>query len=286
MILKKKKRKMKQFKRDLKQSSNKLHLDQYYTSEEISQYCISIARKILKNEKISEVIEPSAGNGVFSKKIKNCIAYDIEPRDESVLQQNFLLLDIPYKQGRLFIGNPPYGSRCNLAKSFCNKAFELGDYVAFILPISQLNNDQSIYKFDLIYSEDLGIRKYSERDIHCCFNIYKRPANGINKKRSYKNSEILDIRESIKNKNPKRNRIVSGFDYDIAICAWGAAIGKEIEYEGQYVKEFYIKIKDIKFKNKIIGIIKNAKWTDIYPMTATPNLLHWQVYKYIEEKTT
>jgi len=277
---------MKQFKRDEKQNSNKLNLDQYYTPDNVAQHCIDIARKILKDEKVTEVIEPSAGNGSFSKKLKKCIAYDIDPKDESVIKQDFLALDIPYKKGRLIIGNPPFGSRLNLAKSFCNKSFEVADYVAFILPISQLNNTQSIYKFDLIYSEDLLEQNYTDRKIHCCFNIYKRPISGkFNTIRKFGNSEILEIREireSIKNKNPKRNKIVKDFDYDIAICAWGA-IGKELEYEGQYVKEFYIKVKKETLKNEVIKLIKNAEWEKIYPMTAVPNLLHWQVYKYVEE---
>src|SRR5690606_16802148 len=112
----------------------------------------------------------------------------------------------------------------------------------------------------------------------CCFNIYKRPENGeFNKLKSYKNSEILEIRESMKNKNPKRKRIVKDFDYDLAICAWGQ-IGKILEYEGQYVKEFYIKIKDQNRKEIILDLLKNAKWSEIYPMTAVPRLAHWQVH--------
>jgi len=274
---------MKQFKRDENQNSNKLHLDQYYTSDFVAQHCIDKAREILKNEKVTEVIEPSAGNGAFSKKLKKCISYDIEPKADFIIKQDYLNLDIPYKKGRLIIGNPPYGSRLNLAISFCNKSFEISDYVAFILPISQWNNTQSIYKFDLIYSEDLGKQKYTDRNIHCCFNIYKRPKSGkFNNLRKFGNSEILEIRESIKNKNPKRNKIVKGFDYDVAICAWGA-IGKELEFEGQYVKEFYIKVKKEEYKNEIIDLIKKAKWEDIYPMTAVPNLLHWQVHKYVED---
>lgn len=195
-------------------------------------------------------------------------------------------LDIPYKKGRLFIGNPPFGSRNNLARAFCNKAFELGDFVAFILPIGQLKNTQSIYKFDLIHSEDLGKIDYSDRKIHCCFNIYKRPESGIfNKIRKFGNSEILEIREireSIKNKNPKRNHIVKDFDYDIAICCYGS-IGKVLDYEGQYIHELYIKVKKPELKDKIVELIKNAKWQEIYPMVSVPCLYHWQVYKYIEE---
>jgi len=109
---------LEQFKRDRNQNSNKLNLDQYYTSDEVAQHCIDITKEILKEENITEIIEPSAGNGVFSKKIKNCIAYDIEPKDDSIIKQDFFKLDIPYKQGRLFIGNPPFGARNNLSLQF------------------------------------------------------------------------------------------------------------------------------------------------------------------------
>lgn len=204
---------MKQFKRDKNQKSNKLHLDKYYTSDELAQYCIDKTREILKHEKISEVIEPSAGNGVFSKKIKNCIAYDLEPEDKSVLQQDFLKLNIKYKQGRLFIGNPPFGSRNTLAVQFFKHCIKLGDYVAFILPISQLNNTQQMYEFDLIYSEDLGKKLYSDKQIHCCFNIYKRPVCELNKKPKLK----LDGIEIVESRLGKNRPI----KYDYAICAWG-----------------------------------------------------------------
>ena len=36
-------------------------------------------------------------------------------------------------------------------------------------------------KTNLIYSEDLGIKQYSNINVHCCLNIYKKPINGINK---------------------------------------------------------------------------------------------------------
>jgi predicted RNA methylase len=277
---------MKQFKRDESQNSTKLHLDKYYTPDEVATKCIETAYRVIGKENITEIIEPAAGNGVFSSKIEGCIAYDLEPEAEGIMQQDFMLLSLGYKQGRLFIGNPPYGSRMNLAKAFCNRAFELGDYVAFILPISQLNNSQSIYKFDLVYSEDLGKRDYSCKAIHCCFNIYKRPENGLNKILNFSNSEIIEIieiRESIKSKNPKREHLVRNYSYDIAICAWGNAIGKEIECEGQYVTEFYIKVKREELREYIVNLLQNANWRELYPMTAVPKLNQWQVYKYVKE---
>lgn len=63
----------------------------------------------------------------------------------------------------------------------------------------------------------------------------------------------------------------------------GASIGKETLYEGQYVGELYFIIHNDKLKDKIIQAIKNADWCKEYPMTATPNLLHWQVYKYLRK---
>lgn len=272
-----------QSKRDKKQNSKKLHLDQYYTSDNLAQYCIDVTMNIIGEDNISEIIEPSAGNGSFSNKLKNCIAYDIEPKQEGIIKADFLKLDIPYKDGRLIIGNPPYGSRLNLAKSFCNKSFEIAEYVSFILPISQLNNTQSIYKYNLIHSEDLGKKYYSGIEVHCCLNIYKRPNNGkFNSIQRFRDSEIIEIREVIINNNPKRNKELGDFKYDIAICAWGNGIGNRCD-EGEYAKIFFIKIKDIDNLDYYKNLILNAEWKEIYKMTNTPNLLQWQVYKYIED---
>ena len=275
----------KQFKRDNTQNSAKLHLDQYYTPTRVAAYCIETAYKVIGKENITGVLEPSAGTGSFSNNIPNCEAYDLEPKAAGVIQADFLLLDIDYKKGRLVIGKPPFGSRGNLMQKFCKKSFAIADYVAFILPINQMNNVVSIYEFDLIHSEDLGEKDYSGKKVHCCFNIYKRPANGLNSKPNYKTEviEVREVREVIKNQNPKRNKEIGDFQYDIAICAWGAgAIGKECSV-GQYAKTFYIKINDKLnfdyYKNLLLG----ADWCSIYKMTGTPNLLQWQVYKYISE---
>ena len=51
---------IKQFKRDLKQNSNKLHLDKYYTSDELAQYCVNKTKEIINNPNI-KFLEPSAG---------------------------------------------------------------------------------------------------------------------------------------------------------------------------------------------------------------------------------
>ena len=105
----------------------------------------------------------------------NLLAFDIEPEADNIEQKNYLELDLPYLKGRCVIGNPPFGERGNLFRSFYNKAVTQGDYIAFIGSIKLLNNTRSLYYFDLIYSEDLGKRVYTDRELRCCLNIYKRP---------------------------------------------------------------------------------------------------------------
>ena len=270
-------------------ASKKIHLDKYYTSQELADYCTQKAIEIIGRENITELIESSAGNGVFLNSFEKLLpevpykAYDIEPEDDRIVKQDYLSLEMEYKKGRVVGFNFPYGVKNNLSKAFANKSFAIAEYVATILPISQLNNTQSIYKYDLIHSEDLKPKSYSNINVHCCFNIYRKPeGKRYNDKINYKNSEIIEIREVIKNSNPKRNRELGDFKYDLAICAWGASLG-DLCKEGDYAKTFYIKIKDKIKYNDIYNLIVNAKWKEIYPMTATPNLLQWQVYKYLKE---
>lgn len=94
------------------------------------------------------------------------------------------------------------------------------------------------------------------------------------------NLEDVEIQER-RRSNCKRQELVrkTDFDYDIAICAWGGNCGREIEYEGQYSQEFCIKVT----KKKIVKLIKETEWNKVFPMTATPKLQKWRVYKYLKE---
>ena len=161
----------------------KINNDMYYTPVELANYYWEQAITKIGFENINDIIEPSCGNGSFLQyNIIPRLCYDISPECQSnvstIITGDFLLADIEYQPKRLIIGNPPYGRCLNMAQKFYEKSVEIADYIAFILPISQLNNTQSMYKFDLIHSEDLGKRVYTDRELHCCFNIYKRPNNG------------------------------------------------------------------------------------------------------------
>ena len=233
----------------------KIENDKYYTPKNLAKHCIDKAFEFIGKENITEIIEPSAGNGRFSLQLPGCIAYDIEPHHESIIEQDFLELNTSYKPGRLFIGNPPYGSRMSLAQKFFKKCVELGDYIAFILPISQLDNTRSLYEFDLIYSKDLGKRRYTGRKLHCCFNIYKRPKKGLNNKPISRLKDVEIIRQDS-----------SKYDdspYDLRMCYWGdGSAGKILSDGDSYSAEYKILIKNQNIKDSVIEVLSSVNWHD------------------------
>lgn len=251
-------------------NNNKLYLDKYYTPYEIMKYCVNKTLEVLKNCKIEEFIEPSAGGGVFSKYLENkdynVVALDIEPEDDNIIKANYLEYPFEYKKNRCIIGNPPYGDRNALSVAFYKKSIQIADYISFILPISQLNNNIQMYEFDLVHSENLGKVLFSDKKkVHCCLNIYKRPKNSLNKKPIYKLEDVKII------ESRRGNKIYVG-KCDLRICAFGY-IGKVCQYNNQYVKEFCFIIKNKNLKNIIYNTIINANWLNLYPQTSSPNLL-------------
>lgn len=276
------------FKRDKTQNSNKIILDKYYTDQKLAKKLIEKTYSIIGIENIKEIIEPSAGSGSFSNHIKNCHAYDIFPEHPSIIEQDYLKLDLQYKKGRLFIGNPPFGDRLNLARKFMKKHYQQGDYIAYILPISQLNNNYNFYEFDLVYSKDLGVIKYSDREVHCCFNIYIRPNDGSLNTRVdlYKLPSWIKIEEKITNSNPKRAKEYTG-DPDIRICSWGSASGEVIKNGNNYVKEIGFYIYDEQYKDSFIDFIGSFKYSDFdwaVNKTQSPNITIWRMKQHIINK--
>lgn len=251
-----------QFKYIDSKNSNKLNLDKYYTSEEDMRYCVNKTLDILQENgyEITEFLEPSAGKGVFSNYLlssgKEVLALDIEPEDDNIIKADFLTYPLEYKKGRLIIGNPPFGRTLSLAKKFYKRSIEIGDYISFILPSSQINNTQSMYEFDLIYSEDLGELVFSDnRKVKCCLNIYIKPKEGLNKKKKEKLKDVTIVRQDSKK--------FSNFDYDIRMCYWGDATAGKILKEGEhYSAEYKIKINNLELKNDIINLLNNINWKE------------------------
>jgi hypothetical protein len=266
--------------------STKLDNDKYYTPIDLAKECINKTFEIIGRENITEIIEPSAGNGSFSNHIENCIAYDLVPENENINQANFLDLKLEYKIGRLFIGNPPFGIHNKLVVDFYNKCCDCGDYIAFILPISCYKNDIKLYKFDLIYSEDLDMRYYTDRDLHCCFNIYKRPASGsFNPKPDYTLNEITIIEHRRKKGeyHTGANKEIKD-DYCYAMCNWGdGCLGKVPNFIGEYAQEVYFYCSDERIKNEMIKLLEFNKIREYANSISSKRISVMKLYKYFYE---
>lgn len=238
----------------------KIKNDKYYTKISLANHCWDKVFEVIGEENISEIIEPSCGDGAFYHHPKQIphFGYDIEPQCnyKNIVKGDYLTQNITYLYGRLVIGNPPYGRCMNMAQKFYKKSVGISDYIAFILPISQLNNTRSLYEFDLVYSEDLGEQWFSDRKLHCCFNIYIRPKNGeLNKKPSSKLKDITIYRQDSKGYDDK--------DFDIRMCYWGDGSAGKILKEGEYYSaEYKIKVNNEEKRKEIIEVLSTFNWKE------------------------
>ena len=158
-------------------------IDKFYTQKDVATECINLVPDLNTYDLI---IEPSAGDGSFSSQL-NCIAYDIEPEAENIIQQDWLTVTKPQAAHLLVIGNPPFGSRSTLAKNFIKHAVKLGaETIAFILPdtFSKLSNQSKTLFPDnwrLIVEHKLSnsnfiIEQNKQYFVPCSFYVWtKRP---------------------------------------------------------------------------------------------------------------
>lgn len=163
-------------------------LDKFYTPIKVAKYCISLVPNLSQYDLI---VEPSAGIGSFSQQL-HCLAYDIEPGKENIIQQDWLALtSLPKNQHCLIIGNPPFGPRSSMAKQFIKHSQKLGaETIAFILPntFSKLSN-QSLSLFpqnwSLIVEQSLENSTFILPDgkqyfVPCSFYIWTNQPSEIN----------------------------------------------------------------------------------------------------------
>jgi len=252
----------------VKDKRNKL--DKFYTPKIVAKKCIDLTYAIFNN--FSEIIEPSAGNGSFSLQIKDCIAYDIDPDHETIIKQDFLKLNLLYKKDRLVIGNPPFGERSNLTRTFYKKCIHICDYIGFILSIGFLNNIDSLYEFDLIKSIDLGILSYSNIKVHCCFNLYKRPKQ-LNRKPVYDKKVII---------YDERQKNYANVNYDFAIYRRGSSVGK-LRNKNLHTQTYKIYVKNRSEVENIKNKILSTDWLNYRLFPSIPYITKNDIYKMLNK---
>ena len=264
----------------------KIENDKYYTPRELAKRLIDKTFEIIGKDNIGEIVEPSAGDGAFSDQLPSCLAIDLVPESENIIQADFLKYPMEYSEGRLFIGNPPFGEHNSLIRHFFKKCVLYGDYIAFILPIAYLDSDVSLYEFDLIYSEDLGLQHYTDRDLHCCFNIYKRPDKGnCNQIQDYTLNEITIIEHRRKKgeyHTGKNKDIPDNFVY--SMCNWGnGCLGKVPTFIGEYAQEVYFYCDKPEIIAKMVKLLEFDKVREYAKSISSARVSVMKLYKYLYE---
>ena len=154
-------------------------LDKYYTNDSVAEFCYQKFVKFCTKYKSEPytIIEPSAGGGAFLNIIQeDKIGFDILPESDNIIQMDFINGNIEEylpQNDVVFLGNPPFGKKGDLAIQFINKCFEYSTVVGFILPVQfrkysaqkQLDSRaRLLYDIDLdedsfnIVGESYGIR--------------------------------------------------------------------------------------------------------------------------------
>lgn len=165
-------------------------LDQFFTSDDVALKCLEEFMKLASQLGYSDLkavhfLEPSAGGGAFLRALddKNLgwTGWDIDPQAKGVIENDFLRGENPALPNReiITIGNPPFGKRARLAIDFINRALEISETVAFIVPL-QFNKYSAQSKINqrarLVWSVNLASDSFvycgEEYSVRCCFQVW------------------------------------------------------------------------------------------------------------------
>ena len=217
--------------------SDKINLDKFYTKASVALDCIN---KLNLND-YDCIIEPSAGNGSFFNQINhnNTIGLDLMPEHSTIQIQDWFKYQIDTKyKNVLIIGNPPFGKRNSLSKSFITHASSFANVktIAFVLPdVYKKHTLQKVIPKDFRLKEIHDLPKEAfEIDgvsyhVPCSFFIFERSEGKCLRFDPSKYVESYDFTFSNKN------------DYDFFIK--GAAPATPIDIPSSTNRGYYIKVK-------------------------------------------
>ena len=114
-------------------------LDKFHTRPEVAAACVALAAELCRGELggARKWIEPAAGRGDFFRLLppRARLAADLAPEYPGVAARDFLRWNPRLSPRRVVaVGNPPFGRRGRDAAAFVNRAAEVAETVAFILP--------------------------------------------------------------------------------------------------------------------------------------------------------
>tara|TARA_B100001063_G_scaffold113151_2_gene105618 strand:+ start:1392 stop:2231 length:840 start_codon:yes stop_codon:yes gene_type:complete len=219
----------------LKCKNNENGLDQFYTNKDIALKCYNKLLEIIDINEYDIHLEPSAGNGSFfnlmdkSKKI----GIDIEPKQEDIINMDFLDYVAEEDKRYLVIGNPPFGKVSSMAIKFFNKSAEFAYCIAFIIPRTfkrvSIQNKLNLY-FELIYNEDLPIIPCCfepKMTAKCCFQVWIKKE--IKREKVFYDKTHVDFNFLKYGEKDEKNQPTPPKNSDFVIKAYGNNCGEIID---------------------------------------------------------
>lgn len=195
---------------------SKYGFDQFYTKKDVVLKCLNY----LKLDEFDIIIEPSAGDGAFLNEIihDNKIGYDIEPKSEMIIKQDYLTLDVENFLNKkiLVVGNPPFGRNSKMALAFIKKSI-FADTIAFILP-KGFKKRSMIDKIPLNYEisiiEDLDDNNFifegCDYFVPCVWIVMKKTDKVRNKEKKMKPKNFKFVDKSQANMAIRRVGVNAG----------------------------------------------------------------------------
>lgn len=171
-------------------SNGQKHLnDKFYTRPQVALWCLEQIPDGL--DSYDTTIEPSAGSGAFSDHVPGCLAFDVYPESDGVIEQDWFT----YSRTRndndrvLVFGNPPFGQQNSLAVKFINHAAQFADTIAFVLPRSFKKpsvQNRLHPNFHLALELDLPKNSFTLNgeayDVPCVFQVWEYRAHALRAK--------------------------------------------------------------------------------------------------------
>ncbi len=156
--------------------------DQFFTTSETVDYCMDVFRKVATELGVDEseyhFIEPAAGDGAFMRVLPEgrTLGFDIEPRHDSIIKQDYLTWKPADDKKYIVFGNPPFGLRGHLALKFINHSYDFADFVCFILPQLFESDGKGVPRkrvqgYNLMHSEKLETNFYDPDDRQMKINV-------------------------------------------------------------------------------------------------------------------
>ena len=213
--------------------------DQYYTKPSVAKYCVNQVKKYFDLYQYENILEPSAGTGVFLDYLpkNNRVGIDIDPQRKDVIKQDFFKYTT--NKTTLVIGNPPFGIRNKLSIQFFNHAAKFADTIAFIIPNPWKMH--SIHRrldprYKLIYSEQIkpfsffkignspGKRHLEDNstNVNCVFQIWTcREDIELKDLRKYDPDPKISDDFTTYGYFANKENLTDDIEYDFLIRAWG-----------------------------------------------------------------